>query len=250
LSKSRSQHAGSLYRRADGLWVASVSVGSYAARQRKVAYGRTRQEAQQALAEALRAQQYGVLNPGPTQTVGEFLTRWLEDTVRPSVRASTFDSYRWLSQQHIIPRLGRIRLTALTPQHVQALLNEKARGHLSPRSVHYIRAVLRNALNKAMRWGLVIRNVAELVDVPRIPRAERLTLDADDARAFLEAVRGHPQEALYTVALALGLRQGEALGLKWEDIDFIRLTLTVRRALQRVNGQVTFVEPKSVTSGL
>lgn len=248
MPKSRSQHAGSLYRRADGLWVASVSVGSYAARQRKVAYGRTRQEAQQALAEALRAQQYGVLNPGPTQTVGEFLTRWLADTVRPSVRASTFDSYRWLTEQHIIPRLGRIRLTALTPQHVQALLNEKARSRLSPRSVHYIRAVLRNALNKAMRWGLVIRNVAELVDVPRIPRAERLTLDANDARTFLQVVREHPHEALYTVALALGLRQGEALGLKWEDIDFIKRTLTVRRALQRVNGRLTFVEPKSATS--
>lgn len=228
--------------------MASVSVGSYGARQRKVAYGHTRQEAQRALAEALRAQQYGVLNPGPTQTVEEFLRRWLEETARPSVRDSTYRSYRRLAELHIIPRLGRIRLTALTPQHVQSLLNEKARSHLSPRTVHHIRAVLRCALNKAMRWGLVIRNVAELVDLPRIPRAERLTLDADDARTFLEVVRGHDHEALYTVALALGLRQGEALGLKWEDIDFAKRTLTVRRALQRVNGKMTFVEPKSATS--
>jgi integrase len=237
-----------LYRRTDGLWVASVSVGSYAARQRKVAYGHTRQEAQQALADALRAQRYGVLNPGPTQTVGEFLTRWLQDTVRPAVRWSTFKSYQEIAEQHLIPRLGQIRLTALTPQHVQTLLNEKARKRLSPRTVQYIRDVLRNALNKAMRWSLVIRNVAELVDVPRIPRAERITLDAEQARRFLEVVRGHDLEALYTVALAVGLRQGEALGLKWEDISFSRRSLTVRRALQRVAGKLTFVEPKSTTS--
>jgi integrase len=235
-------------RRTDGLWVASVSVGSYAARQRKVAYGRTRQEAQQALADALRAQRYGVLNPGPTQTVGELLTSWLEDTVRPAVRWSTFKSYQEIAEHHLMPRLGPIRLTALTPQHVQALLNEKARKRLSPRTVQYIRDVLRNALNKAMRWGLVIRNVAELVDVPRIPRAERITMDAEQARRFLEVVRGHDLEALYTVALAVGLRQGEALGLKWEDISFSRRSLTVRRALQRVSGKLTFVEPKSTTS--
>jgi integrase len=136
----------------------------------------------------------------------------------------------------------------LTPQHVQALVNEKARSGLSPRTVQYIRDVLRNALNKAMRWGLVIRNVAELVDVPRIPRAERLILDVEQARRFLEVTHGHDLEALYTVALAVGLRQGEALGLKWEDISFSRRTLTVRRALQRAAGKLVFVEPKSATS--
>jgi integrase len=246
--RSRSQHAGSIYRRADGYWVASVSIGSYAARRRKVGYGRTRQEAQQALADALREQQHGVLIPGRSQTVGEFLTRWLEDTVRPGVRPLTFKSYSEITHQHLIPGIGRIRLTGLTPQHVQALVNEKARDGLSPRTVHYLRAVLRNALNKALRWSLVLRNVAELVDVPRIPRTERPTLDVNQARRFLAVTRDHNLEALYTVALALGLRQGEALGLKWEDIDFTARTLTVRRALQRIDGKLTFVEPKSVTS--
>ena len=196
MPSTRSQHAGSIYRRTDGYWVASVSIGPRGARQRKIAYGRTRQEAQQALADSLRAQRYGVLNPGPSQTVGEFLTRWLADTVGPTVRASTFKSYTGITEQHLIPRLGHVRLTGLTPQHVQALINEKARSRLSPRTVQYIRDVLRNALNKAMRWGLVIRNVAELVDVPRIPRAERLTLDAEQARRFLEVIQGHDLEAL------------------------------------------------------
>jgi integrase len=160
----------------------------------------------------------------------------------------TFKSYSEITHQHLIPGIGHIRLTGLTPQHVQALVNEKARDGLSPRTVHYLRAVLRNALNKALRWSLVLRNVAELVDVPRIPRTERPTLDVDQARRFLAIARGHNLEALYTVALALGLRQGEALGLKWQDIDFTARTLTVRRALQRIDGKLTFVEPKSVTS--
>ena len=107
---------------------------------------------------------------------------------------------------------------------------------LSPRRVDYIRGVLRRALNHAMRWGLVGRNVAALVSPPRGRPVEIEPFDPEEARRFLEVIRGDRLEALYTVALAVGLRQGEALGLRWQDIDLRAGTLAVRNSLQRIDG--------------
>src|SRR5207248_2376455 len=113
-------------------------------------------------------------------------------------------------------------------------------------TVQYLRAVLRRALGQALRWGLVSRNVATLVDPPHVERPELHALDPDQAGRLLAAVRGDRLEALYAVALALGLRQGEALGLRWQDIDLDAGTLSVRVALQRVRGdRPRLVEPKT-----
>jgi integrase len=108
--------------------------------------------------------------------------------------------------------------------------------------------VLRRALNDALRWGLVARNVATLVTPPRGQRYEVRPLDPVQARRFLDAVRGDRLEALYSVALAVGLRQGEALGLQWDDIDLDSAALHVRHALQRVDGRLQLVEPKTARS--
>jgi integrase len=104
------------------------------------------------------------------------------------------------------------------------------------------------ALNKAVRWGLVARNVAALVDGPRIPHHEIGPLTPEEARALLEAARGHRMEALYSVAIAIGLRQGEALGLTWQDVDLEAGVLHVRRALSRVEGEYRLVETKTARS--
>jgi integrase len=161
------------------------------------------------------------------------------------VRPATFASYEGIVRIHLIPLLGRVPLTKLTPQHVQDLINRKLGEGLSPRRVEYIRAVLRHALNLAMRWGLVARNVATLVQGPRAQRAEIDPLHAAEISRFFDGLRGDRLEALYVVTLAVGLRQGEALGLVWEDIDFEAGTLTVARALQRIRGEFHFVEPKT-----
>jgi integrase len=116
---------------------------------------------------------------------------------------------------------------------------------LSVKSVTYIHQVLRTALQLAVRWDLVQRNVALLVDRPRRVRKEIHPLTPHEARRFLATITGHRLEALFTVALAMGLRQGEALGLSWKDIDFAAGTLRVRHQLQRIDGQLVLVEPKS-----
>ncbi len=108
--------------------------------------------------------------------------------------------------------------------------------------------MLRRALGQALRWGLVQRNAAALTDPPRVCHPEVRPLTPAEARALLGAVRGDRLEALFTVALALGLRQGEALGLRWEDVDLEAGTLRVAGALQRVDGALRFVEPKSARS--
>jgi len=181
-------------------------------------------------------------------TVGTFLNQWLDDSVRPARRPSTFASYSCIVRVHLEPGLGHLKVVTLSPQQVQRFLNAKSASGLSPRSVAYIRAVLRQALGEAERWGLVHRNVARLAQPPYVPRRQVRPLDSDQARVLLEAIAGDRLEALYLVALGVGLRQGELLGLSWRDVDLESGTLEVRQALQRVEGKLILVEPKSVTS--
>jgi integrase len=108
-----------------------------------------------------------------------------------------------------------------------------------------VHQVLRTALSIAVRWDMVSRNVAKLVDRPRLERKPINPLTPDEARRFLAATKGHRLEALFSVALALGLRQGEALGLRWEDIDLAAGTLRVCHQLQRVDGRLVLVPPKT-----
>lgn len=241
----RANSEGSIYKRADGRWAASVSLG-YG--RRKTVYAASREAVSAKLVTLLKTRQDGQPIPGERQTVGQFLGSWLENSVRPSVRASTFRGYQAKIRIHVIPELGRIPLVKLAPQNLEAFFNRKVKEGLAPRTVQHIRAIIRAALNDALKWGLVARNAARLADGPRVPRFEIHPLSVEEARAFLGAVRGHRLEALYSVALAVGLRQGEALGLRWEDVDLKASTLSVRAVLQRSKGAFYFAEPKTSRS--
>ena len=243
----RGRDEGNIYQRADGRWEARMSLGYDGGRRiRKCFYGRTRREVQERLTRALRDQQHGVVvNRDDRETVEHYLGRWLSDVVKPTVRPKTYATYEMVVRVHLIPGLGRLPLAKLSAADIQQLMNSKLRGGLSPRTVLHIRAVLRRALNQAMRWDLVSRNVASLVDSPRVPRYELRPLSPDEARRLLEATRSDRLGALYAVALLTGLRQGEVLGLTWEDVDLDAGTITVRHALQRVDGVYELVEPKT-----
>lgn len=243
----RGHNEGSIYKRQSGDWAASLSLGYRdGKRARKTLYGKTRREVQERLTAALRDHQQGVtVRSDERQTLGDFLDRWLVDVAKPSVRPSTFTSYSMLTRRHLIPGLGRIPLAKLTPQDVQAFLNGRLASGLSPRTVQYLYAILRRALGQAVKWSLVSRNVATLAEPPRVERAEVRPLTPDQVRVFLDAAKGDRLEALYTVAVAIGLRQGEALGLVWDAVDLDARQLTVRHALQRVDGVLQLVEPKT-----
>jgi len=242
----RGNSEGSIYqRKSDGRWVGSfiASTGK-----RKYLYAKTRREVSRNLAEALRAKAEGLPSPDDRLTTGEFLQTWLYDHAAKRVRNSTLKSYEQKVRLHVVPSIGRIRLAKLTPQHVEKMMGDGLAAGIPPSSVRHHRTVLRIALNVAMRWGLVGRNAAALAEPPKVPGYEVRPLSLMQARALLKAVSGERLEALFTVALSVGLRQSEALGLLWDDIDFDTGSLSIRRSLQRENGEYVFLDLKTTRS--
>lgn len=243
--KRRGHHEGTIKQRSDGRWEAQVSL---AAGKRKSFHGRTRAEARAKVRTALKDMDAGVDLATSRQTVVQYMARWLEDVARPNLRPSTLKSYESYVRLHIVPDQGHHRLTALAPQHLQAFLNAKLAAGLSPRTVQYIRAILRLALGQALRWGLVGRNVATLVDLPRSIKTQVRPPTAEQARAFVDASKDDRLGPLFHVAIASGLGQGELFGLRWQEVDIDAGTLAVFRAMQRVRGKPAFVEPKTALS--
>ncbi len=239
----RANGEGCIYKRPDGRWSAAITNGD----KRTWVYGKRRADVVKKLAVATKRRDDGLPMLAERQTVGQFLNSWIVG-LGPNVRAGTLRGYESKTRVHLVPGLGRILLARLTPQDVQAFLSAKIDAGLSPRTVQHLRAILRAALNDALRWGLVGRNAAALVDGPRVPQGDVRPLAPAEARTLLETVRGDRLEALYTVALAMGLRQGEALGLRWDDIDLDAGVLTVQATLQRVNKTFTLAEPKTARS--
>jgi integrase len=245
----RGQNEGSIYKRKDGRWAAVINLGYQNGKlKRKTFYGKTRADVADKLTVALSDQKKGIPIITERQTAGQFLDRWLEDSAKPSVRYSTYAGYKHLLEKHIKPELGRIELEKLTPQHVQRFMKAKSDSGLSPRTVQFLRAVLRRALGQALKWGMVARNVATLVDPPRYVRPQVSPLGIEEIRIFLKSLEGDRLEPLYLLTIALGLREGEVLGLKWDKVDLQRRILRVDRALQRVEGELSLVEPKTLRS--
>ena len=246
MTKSRGNGEGTIFRRQDGRWSAAVDLGWQGGkRRRKTVYGKTRGEVAQKLAVALRAQSDGLPVDPQRQTVAQYLRDWLEHEVKQTRRESTYASYESLVRVHLIPEIGRHQLDKLEPQHVQAMLNRTLDAGLSPRTVQYLRTILHMALERAVRWGLAARNVAALVDTPRMAPSEAKALTPGEAEQFLRFVPGDRLEALWSLGLLTGLRRGEALALEWSDVDLDQRTLTVRASLHRVDGRLTRGELKS-----
>ena len=248
-TRRRGHSEGSIFQRKDGLWAALVDLGySGGKRRRKALYGRTRRDVQQKLAATQRAVEKGLPVPSERQTLGQFLARWLEAVARPGLRPTTFTRYRELLTLHVIPVLGGRSLGKVTPQDLQGLyssLGEK----LAPRTVGHVHRVLHRALADALRWGLVGRNVCDTVKPPKVQAAEMRALSPDQARQLLSAAKGDPLEALYVLAVTVGLRQGELLGLKWQDVDLDGGRLQVRRSIAWLTGRRAIEqEPKSAKS--
>ena len=244
--RKRGQNEGSIYKRRDGRWEAMLNLGWKDGRRlRRRFYGATRAAVQEQLIAALRERDQGLLVAVERQTTGQFLDHWLEHSLKPNARPRSYESFETLIRLHIKPRIGAVALRKLGPQHIQTLLDEKLRSGLAPQTVVNIRTVLRSALNRAVKFNLVARNCAALVDPPQIPRHKVSPLGPGEAKALLEAARDERLEALYKIALTLGLRRGEILGLRWSDIDFDSYHLTVSQAVQRVNGKLQATEVKT-----
>lgn len=249
MSKRRDRGEGTIAKRADGRWTAAITLDDG---RRKWFYGSTRREVADKLAKALNDRKQGtLLLTSERLTLGQYLATWLTSAAKPSVRPKTFVSYSGLVRNHIAPSaIAKRPLTKLTGLDIQTFLNEKLESGCSARTVQYLHAVLRRALGQAVKWNLVPRNAASLATPPKVTRTKVQPLTPEQVRAFLNVAKQDRLAAVFTVAVALGLRQGEVLGLRWQDVDLDRRTLTVSFALQRLGGGqgLALVEPKTAES--
>jgi integrase len=233
----------------DGRWHAWVSMGTKLGgkRDRRHVSGRTRLEAAQKLRALQAKRDTGTATEaGRPPTLDAWLQHWLNNIAAHKVRAKTLQGYRGMIGFRISPVLGHHRLDRLQPEHIEAFYAELRAEGLASSTILQCHRILSRALKVAAQRGKVGRNVCTLVDAPSLERSEIRPLSRVDARALLAAANGTRNAARWSVALSLGLRQGEALGLAWEDVNLDAGEIRIRQALQRLTGQgLVLVEPKS-----
>ncbi|MBE3010871.1 site-specific integrase [Microbispora sp. NEAU-D428] len=276
-ARKRSNGEGTIYQRKDGRYEGAVFVLTTAGTYKRVrAYGRTHEEARKKLTALISQADQGIPVASENWTMAEYLAYWLKHIVMEERRPKTYQGYESVVRLHLVPVLGKKRLGKLNAQDVRMFINRVRKecqcckhgwdasreqpkccalkggtcceSHLSTRMVQSIHAILRNAVESAVREEIIPRNVAKLVTVSVPSYKVNRGLTTEQARRVLRASEQDRFHALYVLALCLGLRRGELLGLRWEDIDLDAGTLEVVQTLQRVNGELQFVRPKTESS--
>ncbi|MCL6738585.1 tyrosine-type recombinase/integrase [Streptomyces neyagawaensis] len=277
MAKRRANGEGTITKRADGRYHAAAYVyRPDGTRTRKFVYGKTREEVADKLTELQEKTRQGIPAAESTMAFGDYLTYWLAAVAPERLKPSTLNSYEGLSRLYIRPALGKKRLNRLSPTDVRRFLLEFKGSCLcclrgadkerpeekrsccavgrccerrpSARTVQYIHAVLRSALQQAMREELIARNVARIVETPTVTPKEVRPLDAAEVRLLLKTARPHRLYALWLLLVSTGLRRGEALALTWSDIDLANGQLRVRRNVQRIRRELIFGTPKTKRS--
>lgn len=255
MARKRANGEGSITRRKDGRYQASLTVGwkydpekKRTRQERLWKYG-TRRECRDWLDDMVARRDSGRLSGRPLKTVGDFLNAWLEEVVKPNRRAQTYESYSSFVRIHFIPALGTVPLDKLGPRHVLSLRSKAKERGVSDGTVGHLITVLGIALNVAVDWGLLSYNPASRVEKPREERQERPLLTTHQAQVLMAAVSRDRLFALYVLQLMFGLRIGEVCGLRWEDVDLDAGRLQVRHQLQRRPGGVLALSVVKTTSG-
>jgi integrase len=212
---------------------------------RRTVYGKMKGEVRQKLTEGLADRDKGLTYDGDTVSLQEHLDRWLETSVKGSVKPITYEAYERMCRIYIKPSIGKVKLSKLTPGQVQGFYQDKLNSGLAPSSVRYMHATLHRALKQAHRWRLVRENVAAATDPP-IPQPEEIRpLRAEQVKALLSEAHGERLEALFAVAITAGLRVGELCAIQWSDLDMESNTLRVRRTLSRAKNGPRYTTPKN-----
>jgi integrase len=248
MAKRRGNGEGSITRRKDGLYMARYWVETSQGPKRKTIYSKKREEVADKLARALAERADGIVYDDENVTVGEYLDSWLKGSVRGSVRQSTFDRYEIAVRVHIKPALGRLKLRKLNPAHLARFYQDRLAAGSAPASVNKLHVTLNKALDQAVRWRMIPRNVAEAVKALRPAPPEMRPLSPAEARTLLKTARGDRLEALYVLAVQTGMRQGELLALKWQDVDLENAAVSVRRTITMSKGRILLGELKTKKS--
>lgn len=229
-TKQQGNGSGSVYPRKNKAGKITGYLGAYhtADGKRRTVSAKTKTECREKLRTAMSDADRGMVFDASTLTVGQYLDKWLP-SIKDTVRQRTWERYEQLVRVHIKPALGSVKLKSLTRSHVKSLYCDKLDSGSSPRTVQYIHVTVHKALNDAVADGLIGLNVSDGLKPSKSRRHEIHSLTPEQAKAFLQAARGDRYEALYVLAVHYGLRQGELLGLKWQDLD--GNVLQVRRTM-------------------
>jgi integrase len=235
LAKRRGNNEGTIYKRGKR-WCAQIRVNG----RRLTKYGATQGEVREWLKETIASVDNGIaVAPG---TLGEFLPSWLE-TIKSSIRLSSYRTYEIHIVHHIVPELGKIKLQDLRPDHIQRFYTAKLEAGTGRETLRLCHSILHRALGDAVKWGLLMRNACDAVSKPRAKQKEMSVWDADQVAQFLEVVNGHRWEALFYLSVTTGLRQSELIGLFWTDLDWDARKLHIQRQYYR--GRITELKRKS-----
>jgi integrase len=255
LGAHRNRHEGTVYKRKrvrkDGtiaeIWCGRISAGRGAngKHRRIVVYGQTKASLVDKMAALRTRVSSGLVVTDPRRTLAVYLDWWIEQA---GVRDNTRRSYKSIAELHIKPYIGQTALQRVSPAQVHDLYAQLERGGASARMRQLVHAVLHRTLSQALKLGLVTRNVCDAVEPPKATAPPMRVWNADEVRLFLAGIKGDPLEALYVLALATGMRQGELLGLQWADVDFDGAALSVRRTLL-ASGRDPKVGPPKSKSG-
>jgi integrase len=248
--RPRASGESSIFKGEDGRWHGFVSMGKKdnGRRDRRHVSGAKRADVVAKVRAIETKRDAGMVEAaGRAPTVGEWLDHWLEHIAARRVRARTLESYQSTVRLHLLPGVGHQRLDRLQPEHLERLYAALTDKGLSPASILRAHRVLSRALKVASQRGKVARNVATLVDPPVVRRPETaVPFSAQEVKRVMAAAQARRNAARWTVAMAVGLRQSEALALRWADVDLEHATLTVRRGVHRVRGQgLVYEEPKA-----
>ncbi len=243
---------GYIERRGKGSWRVVVELApdplTGRRRRRKVTVRGTKRDAERALAEAVSLRDHGIDIEPRRLTVAEYLDRWLRDYAEPNVAPSTLKRYRGICRV-IAESLGGLRLQALRPAHIQAVYSHLRERRLAARTILHHHRVLKEALGHAVGWQLIERNPADAVSAPRVERREMQSLDAGGVERLVGACEDDNLRRLVFTAVSTGMRIGELLGLRWDDLDLEARTATVRRTAQYLgSGGVVLRPPKTSRS--
>lgn len=246
---------GHVRKRGKGSWAIVLDLGRDANGKRKQKWITVRgseKDAERELARLLHEMNTGQFVEPSKMTVAEYLRHWLEAYAKVNVRAKTFERYAEIVEKALIPALGCHRLAKLQPLHIQtfyskALLEGRrdGRGGLSPQTVLHYHRVLREALQQAVRWQLLVRNPTDAVEPPRVQRQEVQVLDEKQTAYLLRACEGSWLYMPVLLAVTTGMRRGEILALRWRDVDLKAGTATVRQSLEQTNNGLAFKQPKT-----
>ncbi|MFE4701067.1 tyrosine-type recombinase/integrase [Streptomyces sp. NPDC056738] len=237
--------AGSIWQRKDGRYEARVYVPQPdGTRKRKTVYGATWEECDTKRQELVRRDRQNIPTPTRSAKLSEWLPYWLAHYVEPRWKLSTYDKYETHVRLYLVPLLGTRRLESLNVAEVRRFITRVQNTHTAATAKEAHR-VLRTALTAAVREELITRNVASLVEPPRVKQREIRPWTLDETLAFLEVARRDPLYAAFVLAVAMGLRRGELVGLRWSDVDLDNRVLHVRQQTQRRRGTLYDDDPKS-----